>query len=194
MLSNIALIINGTNQLLLPSIYAPLTLTVADSLNRLDTVTSLTFAENIRIALAAIQHFYSIDVNLYQDGAQSLLGRFHREIIYMGSFEYNFLDENIFNFSSISQNSGNWNLSGRNFSRRFNLRGGITNAIENSQYIVHRAQMIRSILQIESGQTNDFSHWFGSVGIDGTNLNSDGGWEAVSLQFQKKYHCWNWRI
>jgi len=38
-------------------------------------------AENIRIALATIQHFYTIDVTQYQEGTQSLLRDFRNDSI-----------------------------------------------------------------------------------------------------------------
>ena len=110
LLGNLELNIRGT-VIPLPQIQIPLTVSVNDSTSRIDAVTSQAYAENIRIALAAIQYFYTIDVTQYQEGAQSLLGGFTSNVINLGpGSSFNFF-ENVLNsdFSNAATNSANLN-------------------------------------------------------------------------------------
>lgn len=149
-LNNINLTINNQNQILLPAIQIPLAVTVNDQ-NRLSEEVSQAYAENIRRALAAIQHFYTIDVNQYQEGAQSLLGGFRSDSIAVASGEFNFFNDVITDVNTLMEDGPGWWISpSLNLQNRFNLVDPNWPGFQ-----------LRPVIQNQINQTNDFRHSFG---------------------------------
>gem|GEM_PF-2127238 len=120
-LTNLVLYIDDSVSVQLPPITMPLVLTVEDSDNRIDDKTSEAYAENIRRALATIQYYYSIDVNQYQEGAQSLFGGFNTNTIEIDNKNYNFYNDVLYDVSSIDSGNNNSNSDISVFKNKFNF-------------------------------------------------------------------------
>lgn len=176
-LTNLVLHIDDSVSVQLPSITIPLVLTVEDSENRIDDKTSEAYAENIRRALATIQYYYSIDVNQYQEGAQSLFGGFNRDTIEIDDRNYNFYNDVLYDVSSINSGNNDPNSDIALFKNRFNFS-------DES----HWTNVIKSLINEQIGQTNSFEHSLGTdqetylrfakisfADIDGFNLSQIAG-------------------
>ena len=160
-LNNLRLEITADSQVLLPAIQIPLALTINNE-NRLSEAVSQAYAENIRRALAVIQYYYSIDTSLYQEGAISLFGGFHRETMQIGANSWNFWNVNIFNARSANAQGGVNTFGVRNFESRFNLQGGVNMNNGNALNPPHWSAQVRPLIQNRINQTGGFRHSFGT--------------------------------